>query len=67
MSYNPKHHWNRFRPPKKQGILIPENLKKLAGNKLVFPKFTFKPDEDVPANYRMVEKRTDLVEMKLSQ
>lgn len=67
MSYNPRHHWNGFKPPKNQGILIPENLKKLAGNKLVFPNFTFNPDEDIPAGYRMVEKRTDLVEMKLSQ
>lgn len=67
MSYNPAHHWNRFQPPKNQGILIPENLKKLAENKLVFPKFTFIPDEDIPANYRMVTKRTDLVEMKLNQ
>ena len=67
MSYNPRHHWVRFRPPKNQGILIPENLKKLAANKLVFPNFTFIPDEDIPANYRMVAKRTDLVEMKLSQ
>ena len=67
MSYNPKHHWDYFKPPKTQGILIPENLKKLAANKLVLPNLTFNPHEDVPASYRMVTKRTYLVDMKLSQ
>lgn len=51
MSYNPNHHWNNFEPPASQGILIPEDIKALAENKLVFPNLYFDPEKDVPKGY----------------
>lgn len=53
MSYNPTHHWNNFEPPTKQGVLIPEDIKALAENKLVFPHLYFDVSKDVPPGYNL--------------
>lgn len=51
MSYNLSHHTNYFNPSPTPGILIPENLRDLSLNKLVFPDMYFDPVVDVPSNY----------------
>lgn len=56
MSYNLDHHWNGFEPPVNQGILIPEDLRILAKNKLVFPKFYFNEERDIPDNYQISDR-----------
>ena len=53
MSYDTKLRWKGFRPPEKAGILIPEDLRALAMNKKVFPKFYFDPEKDIPRGYKM--------------
>ena len=58
MSYNPTHHWDGFIPPAKQGIFIPEDIRGLAMNKLVFSNLYFDPKIDVPAGYDLKEQIT---------
>ncbi|GAH40132.1 unnamed protein product, partial [marine sediment metagenome] len=53
MSYNNDLRWKGFRPPKKPGILIPEDLRALAKNKKVFPNFYFDPATDIPSDYKI--------------
>jgi hypothetical protein len=53
MSYNRKHHTDRFSPSLTPGILIPEDLRGLALNKRVFPHLYFDPRTDVPAGYEL--------------
>lgn len=51
MSYNPKNNWDGFEPPASPCILIPEDIKALAENKLVFPHLYFDPEKDVTQGY----------------
>ncbi len=53
MSYDKKLRWTGFRPPKVAGILIPEDLRALAKNKKVFPKFYFDAEKDIPHGYKI--------------
>ena len=53
MSYNNDLRWKSFQPPKKPGILIPEDLRALAKNKKVFPNFYFDPTIDIPSDYKI--------------
>ena len=53
MSYNTDLRWKGFRPPKKPGILIPEDLRALAKNKKVFPNLYFDPAIDIPSDYKI--------------
>ena len=53
MSYNNDLRWKGLRPPKKPGILIPEDLRALAKNKKVFPDFHFDPATDIPSDYKI--------------
>jgi hypothetical protein len=53
MSYNNDLRWKGFRPLKKPGILIPEDLRALAKNKKVFPNFYFDPAIDIPSGYKI--------------
>lgn len=53
MAYNRTNHWKHFTPPKKQGILIPEDIRALAMNKRVFPNLYFDPATDIPKDYRI--------------
>ena len=53
MSYNTNLRWKGFKPPKKPGILIPEDLRALAKNKKVFPNFYFDPITDIPSGYKI--------------
>ena len=53
MSYNTDLRWKGFQPPKKPGILIPEDLRALAKNTKVFPKFYFDPAIDIPSGYKI--------------
>lgn len=58
MSYNPTHHWDGFTPPAKQGTFIPEDIRGLAMNKLVFPNLYFDPKTDVTAGYGLKDQIT---------
>lgn len=51
MSYNPAHHTSFYHPSLTPGVLIPENLRDLALNRLVFPDLHFDPSVDIPAEY----------------
>ncbi len=53
MSYNPAFYTDNFKPSATPGKLIPEDLRALGMNKLVFPNFHFDPDHDVPPEYAM--------------
>jgi len=53
MSYNENCQWRGFDAPFDQCILIPEDLQALARNKLVFPKFYFDKEKDLPAGYAL--------------
>jgi hypothetical protein len=53
MAYNPAHHTKGFEPSPTPGKLVPEDLRLLALNKRVFPKFTLDPERDFPAGYRL--------------
>ena len=53
MSYNQIHVWKGLTPPRTQAILIPEDIRALSVNKLVFPKLFFDEVRDVPPGYRM--------------
>ena len=55
MSYNQKNVWKGFNEPLVHGVLIPEDLRALSMNKLVFPKLDFDPAKDVPAGYVLGE------------
>jgi hypothetical protein len=51
MSYNKAHHTRGFEPSATPGVLIPEDLRALAYNQLVFPGLRFVPARDVPNGY----------------
>ena len=51
MSYNLNQHTNYFTPSATPGILIPENLRDLSLNKLVFPEMYFDSTLDIPNGY----------------
>ncbi len=51
MSYNRDHWTNDFTPSLTPGILIPEDIRGLALNKLVFPELYFDPETDIPGDY----------------
>lgn len=51
MSYNLNHHTNYFTPSATPGTLIPENLRDLSLNKLVFPDMYFDSILDIPFGY----------------
>ena len=53
MSYNTDLRWKGFQPPKKHGVLIPEDLRALSKNKKVFPNFYFNPATDIPSHYKI--------------
>jgi hypothetical protein len=53
MSYNKAHHSNGFQASADPGILIPEDLRLLALNHRVFPKFTYRVPQDVPSGYQI--------------
>lgn len=53
MAYNRTNHWKHFKPPKEQGILIPEEIRALSMNKRVFPDLYFDRANDVPKGYRI--------------
>jgi len=65
MSYNPNHQWDGLNLPAEQGILIPEDLKALDKNKLVFPNFYFNSETDIPPDYE-VKNTNGIVPMSLS-
>ncbi len=64
MSYNPDNNWKGLNPPVVEGTLIPEDVRALAVNKLVFPNLYFDADKDVPSGYMMSE-LTVLEEMNM--
>jgi hypothetical protein len=51
MSYNPKHGTDFFNPSATPGIMIPEDIRGLALNDLVFPNLAFDPQKDIPSGY----------------
>lgn len=53
MSYNENCQWRGFDAPFDQCTLLPEDLQALARNKLVFPKFYFDKEKDMPAGYAL--------------
>lgn len=53
MSYNDDHHAVNFKLSRKPGILIPEDIRGLAMNDLVFPNLDFDPTRDVPEGYKL--------------
>jgi dual-action HEIGH metallo-peptidase len=53
MSYNLKHHYRGFEAPADSGTLIPEDLRALSANQLVFKELTFDPQKDVPKEYKL--------------
>jgi hypothetical protein len=53
MSYNENCQWRGFDDPFHQCTLIPEDLQALARNKLVFPKFYFDKEKDLPTGYAL--------------
>ncbi|MEO1982504.1 MAG: hypothetical protein ABGZ24_18500, partial [Fuerstiella sp.] len=53
MTYNPKHHTNRFRPSSQPGILIAEDIRGLALNDRVFPDLDFDPEKHIPQGYEI--------------
>jgi len=53
MSYNDDHHSVKFKLSRKPGILIPEDIRGLAMNDLVFPNLDFDPEKDVPEGYKL--------------
>jgi hypothetical protein len=55
MSYNPDNNWKGLNPPVVEGTLLPEDVRALAVNKLVFPNLYFDADKDVPSGYMMSE------------
>ena len=55
MSYNPATFTDGFKPKRVPGILIPEDLQRLALNKRVFAAYRFDPATDVPAGYTLKE------------
>ncbi len=65
MSYNPKHHTRGFAPSETPGKLIPEDLRALALNQRVFPKFRFDPKKDAPQGYSMAGHIIPLGPMKI--
>jgi hypothetical protein len=65
MSYNPRHHTNRFTPSRTPGKLIPEDLRGLALNTRAFPKLWFDPEKDVPRGYAIAERIVTLGPMKI--
>jgi hypothetical protein len=52
MSYSQSHWTNYFQDSSTPGILIPEDIRSLAENKLAFPSLTF-TSADMPAGYRI--------------
>jgi hypothetical protein len=67
MSYNEKHHTNFFKDSNNPGILIPEDLCALAGNKRVFRKLKFYISKDVPEGYEIKMKIITLNAIKLPE
>jgi hypothetical protein len=65
MSYNPRHHTNRFTPSRTPGKLIPEDLRGLALNTRAFPKLSFDPEKVVPREYAIAERIVTLGPMKI--
>lgn len=53
MSYNPAQHTSDFTPSPTPGILIPEDLRVLCGNKRAFPDFNFNASIDTPSGYNI--------------
>lgn len=51
MSYNLSHQTNFFTPSNSPGILIPEDVRNLALNKLAFPGLYFDSATDIPSGY----------------
>lgn len=56
MSYSKSNWWTNYTPPRKPGILIPEDIRGLAMNKRVFPNLYFDAERDVPEGYRLCRK-----------
>jgi len=65
MSYNPAHRTNGFEPSPTPGRLLPEDLRLLAYNQKVFPKFKLDPERDFPAGYALNPKVSILGQMSL--
>lgn len=65
MSYNLKHHTDRFTESRAPGVLIPEDLRGLALNTRAFPKLTFNPEESVPRDYGSLKQIVTLGPMKI--
>ena len=53
MSYNPAHRTKGMTESKSPPGMIPEDVRGLALNQLVFPKLTFDSKSDLPAGYRL--------------
>ena len=53
MAYNQEMHTNFLEPGRNPLIFMPEDVRRLARNKRVFPELTFDPKRDVPAGYRL--------------
>jgi Leucine-rich repeat (LRR) protein len=53
MAYNKDLHTNFFQPGRRPLAFIPEDVRRLARNKRVFPDLTFNPQRDVPPGYRI--------------
>ncbi len=60
MSSNNNNYWNGFDSPGRHGILIPEELRILSGNKKVFPNMFFDPAKDIPGKYSFHKRHTRL-------
>jgi hypothetical protein len=53
MAYNKELHTRFFETGGKPLAFIPEDVRRLARNKRVFPNLTFNPQRDIPAGYRI--------------
>ena len=65
MAYNPAHRTRGFQPAPVPGVLIPEDLRVLAGNDRVFPNLEFDAARDVPKGYVIAEKTGTFPSMRI--